>query len=622
MPQSLRDSKANPQTIKRMISIISILLTALPLILILGFGSYTTVRYFVFGTVALLLGVLNVKVWATQAGSLRHLFSKLLTYGLLVYLAAFALVSLTGINPTLSFFSTLQRTDGFFALFFLTLFTFSVYTAISAGGAQTVRRFLKASLWGAVLLCLLIDVSPDGLSWFTGGFFIKSRGGATIGNSSLAALYVVWHVFFASWLMFSAQAGKARRWSVTALVILLSSPLFISWHPGSNPDGSGLTSLIGSARGAVVGIFVGALIALGSWLAADQKKSRTYIGKGLLVAVIAGLCITGVLLLQKTSSLHQAFDQVVGENRFLFWDSAVAGFQERPIVGWGPGTFSEVYHRHFDPAILAPGAAHETLVDRSHNIFFESLSGGGLVLTLSLIFYFACLVLALVRFMKRDRLLGSFLLGAFSAWFFQCQFVFDSISSLAMLAVVSAIALTAGEAEGRERPRSGAQGGVTVSLASIAAIAIFVYAIALPMWKAGRMYSVYEMKLPARANQWQTLSGISPMGDNYDSVLIFSSLKDVYLAQVNEIKAADPARKAVYLKELDSVIVYIKGLGASGGEAYDLLALVARLEQIRLTIDQAGASGMREDVIRIINHLLELSPTDERPRQLQMLLPK
>ncbi|MBI4994375.1 O-antigen ligase family protein, partial [Candidatus Peregrinibacteria bacterium] len=65
--------------------------------------------------------------------------------------------------------------------------------------------------------------------------------------------------------------------------------------------------------------------------------------------------------------------------RFWTWGSAIKGWKERPILGWGPENFSVVFDKYFDPRHFVPGKSTETWFDRAHSIYFDYLAETGVI---------------------------------------------------------------------------------------------------------------------------------------------------------------------------------------------------------------------------------------------------
>ncbi|MDO8602063.1 MAG: O-antigen ligase family protein, partial [bacterium] len=315
----------------------------------------------------------------------------------------------------------------------------------------------------------------------------------------------------------------------------------------------------------------------------------------------------------------QKFAQVIGGTRFIFWDSALAGFKDRPLLGWGPNTFSEVYHRHFSPDIFLPENKLELLVDKPHNLFFETLAAGGLTLFIALCAFLVSIILIFWRLTKRKRLLGSLLIGAFVAWLIQMQFIFDSVASLALLALVIGIGLADGTPDDRKRGLSapiGVREKAIMVLASVIILFLFIYAIALPMKKAYVMFGVRNMTLPARADAWPRLSGISPMGDDYDAVITFARAYDAYSQSAKSLSSGDPFQKAIALKELDAINTYLLEILRERGDKYELILVTAQMHYVRLLIEPRALIKTWDDARSLASRAAEISPADPRPQEL------
>jgi len=71
-------------------------------------------------------------------------------------------------------------------------------------------------------------------------------------------------------------------------------------------------------------------------------------------------------------------------NRLMTWSMALAGFKEKPILGWGQENFYQVFDKYYSTK------NSEQWFDRSHNVIFDRLITGGI---LGLLSYLALLFL-------------------------------------------------------------------------------------------------------------------------------------------------------------------------------------------------------------------------------------
>lgn len=500
-----------------------------------------------------------------------------------------------------------------FAVVFLMLFALSTYTLVAVRGKKMLYDLLGASVLGATVVSLCIMLSPDGI----GTWFAQARGGATIGNSSVAATYILFNIFFALILIVTSKKTQAKVWWSAALVTLGLSPLFVNWHVlmGAVPY-TGLTSLIGSARGAVLGILFGIIVTLCTWLALQQITVRKYSGIAMLLVVFGGIVFGGVQLLTPTTAIHQRFVDSASSMRFIFWDIAWQGFTERPVLGWGPGTFDTVYHALYRPEMLLQLNGGETWVDRTHNLFVETMVTGGALLTLALLFFLISIVGAIVREVRRTTLTpleASILLGMLAGWLLQAQFVFESILSFAMVYMVAgmvyATALKKEQTGTAIFTVSKTNKYIFTGLTAVAVV-VFVYTIAVPYKKDQMMINTYNAKLPARASLWQNIAGISPMGDGYDSVLMFNKMSTAYNAAADSLKKEDPLLHQAALDELDAVSERLFTIAQSRKNDYGIHIIGAQMYYYRMKIADDFSGVPLQRALVLSKRAVELSPTD------------
>ena len=135
---------------------------------------------------------------------------------------------------------------------------------------------------------------------------------------------------------------------------------------------------IGEAQGATGALVVGIGVIGAIWMATRQQKITQYIGVILLGLGIVGSIAVGILFLQPSSKIHEAFVAKKTDARFIFWQIAADGIKERPIIGWGPENYSVLYHKHFNPDILSSYNTSEVWVDKPHNATLEMFVAGGI----------------------------------------------------------------------------------------------------------------------------------------------------------------------------------------------------------------------------------------------------
>jgi O-antigen ligase len=607
--------------------LINTLLFLLPLVYIQGFLSYDSLRYFFFGTIVLILAVFTTYRFIKNKWLLSSLFKSWYFYGFIAYLFSFFIVSITSIDPALSFFSSFQRIDGAFTILFLSLFTLSIYSIIAVEGQKVIKQFLISSILGATILSLFIIFSSEGVSLLNMNWLENSRGGAMTGNSSVAGSYILWNIFFAVILFVKSNSIKKKIFWIFPFMILVLSPLFINLHFLLGKEKYiGLMAFIGSARGALFGIIFGFLIFVGVYFLLQNNRIKKYIGVGLISIIFISTILGGISILQKSSFLHQKFIENVGENRLIFWNSAIKGFKEHPLLGWGPGTFNYPYHKFFNPQVLFPQNGYETTVDKAHNIFFETLVGGGILLILALCFFLSTIIVGLVKLIKNNKLSTietSLFIGVLSGWLLQAQLVFDSTVSLTMLFLLCGMVygslINKPEIKKQKIYYFSKKEKFIFFIAICLIFTLFIYTIALPYKKNRVMYKTYNASLPSRAGLWQNFSGVSPMGDSSDSIIIFYNIFKTYDKEKQNIRTWDIRKKEIVLKELDAIIDYLFIL-INKKDDYDLILTTARISYLRMYIAEDVSTPLFNKTQNLIQKAILLSPTDPQPYWIKVQL--
>lgn len=145
------------------------------------------------------------------------------------------------------------------------------------------------------------------------------------------------------------------------------------------------------------------------------------------------------------NSTYQDLLKISGDgtftSRILNIKMSLAGFKERPILGWGQDNYFYVFAQKYDARMYA----QEPWFDRSHNVFMDWLIAGGIIGLLS---YLALYVAALMimwskKFGKADTNSQDFvekalLTGLLIAYFVHNIFVFDNLISYILFFIVLA----------------------------------------------------------------------------------------------------------------------------------------------------------------------------------------
>lgn len=345
-----------------------------------------------------------------------------LLIGVVSLVAITVLTTIFGPNPVRSFWSNFERMDGL--VNYLHLLGYFLVLISVFEREKIWHWFWNASLGVSVIIGLY------GLLQLVGQLEIHQGGArldATLGNSAYLAVYALFHVFLALWLLMSNWQINWRRYLYGAIMVLNLVVLYYT-----------------ATRGTILGLVGGGLLSL-LLLAWREKKNllSRNIATGILLAAIV---LLGSFYLMRgsqfvtTSPVLSRFASIslsdkTTESRLTIWGMALEGFKERPVLGWGPENFSLVFGKYYEPKLWS----QEPWFDRSHNIFLDWLITAGILGLLAYLSLFGAALYYLWRRRSNFTVIeGSILTGLLAAYFFNNIFVFDNLVSYIMFLAILA----------------------------------------------------------------------------------------------------------------------------------------------------------------------------------------
>lgn len=257
-----------------------------------------------------------------------------LSVSLGVFMLVTIFTSFIGVNIERSFWSTFERMAGTINWIHLALFFSALAFTFKTVGEW--RKLLSASFIAASIVAIIFILDQKfGVSIIP----FETRGGATIGNSSFMAAYLLFNVFFGVWLVSVAKKGFVKILYATALAAIVSA-VFNS-----------------TAYGALLSMLGGFFIIFLAWIFFTQriKFARTIVVSMLLASVLIGGVVVWGTFAQNDRILRKLpyfFSNAgtIGARRVI-WDIAWQGVKERPILGWGAENFNVVFTKYFNPCL-------------------------------------------------------------------------------------------------------------------------------------------------------------------------------------------------------------------------------------------------------------------------------
>jgi len=346
----------------------------------------------------------------------------ILLIAIILFIAVSILSAVLGADLSGSFWSKYERMTGL--LMWFHLLAFFVATS-SVFKKKDWIRILEISVMVAVLISILALFTDRGMGPLVNAG-LQTRQGATLGNSSFLASYLLFNVFLALYL-FLIQAKKELKIIFGSSFVLIAVALFLS-----------------GGRAATLAFLGGTVLLFFLRLIFCKKRKLRLAGILLLTIFLAsGMLIIYFSLEMEGNTVQRIladkFSVGVGRSRLLVWGIGLNGWQEKPWLGWGPGNFNLVFAKHFDSCILLPGYGADIWYDRAHNIVVDTLTTTGILGLLSYFGIFASVFYALwKKYLSRkiDFLTVGIVSVILISYFLQNLTVFDMVGSFMMFFLV------------------------------------------------------------------------------------------------------------------------------------------------------------------------------------------
>jgi len=337
-----------------------------------------------------------------------------LAISITVFFAVTTLASLTGINFMRSFWGVFERMTGLLTFFHLFIFFIILISVFHE--RKYWERLLTVSIIVGVLVTLyvLASIKPT------------NSGGGTLGNTSFLTGYLLFDIFLAIILLFT----KPGWWKIlygSALLLMLKVLLF--------PSQAITKGAIGAFFGGIFVLGFGYLIFY--LLYSKRKMSKILVPLLLIFIISAGIGVSRLDFFKaKLETLKQSSSW---QSRVELWEIGLAGWRERPILGWGPENYNVVFAKYFNPAIpLTEDIWY--WYDHAHNIVVDTLVDSGIMGFLSYLAIFGVAIWGLLRMcpkvVEKKNLLFPLGMGALLLVCFANNiWVFDMVSSHLMFFV-------------------------------------------------------------------------------------------------------------------------------------------------------------------------------------------
>ncbi len=344
-------------------------------------------KYYFFRIAIELASIFFLLSWAFEANQIeltnrfRQISKQPLFIAVSIFVLFYLLASVFAYNPHGAFWSNFERGEGGFQM--IHYYIFFVLLLLVFKSREEWKNIFKFSLVAAGLvigygILANLEIVKSFISPYSGGSFpagwwhklTEARFQGTLGNPAYVAPYLLFSMFYGAYLWVSSNWSKKllKHLSFGSLIAFF---LFFF--------------ILSQTRGAFIGLIaaiLGGLIYLIINLPSLRKPT---------LIVLASLVVLGSLLVGFRHSsfvksipggrIFEIFDLGLKtetiQTRVWTWNSAWAGFKDRPILGWGPENFSTAFDKYFDIRHYVPGHNSETWFDRAHSVLFDYLAETG-----------------------------------------------------------------------------------------------------------------------------------------------------------------------------------------------------------------------------------------------------
>lgn len=349
-----------------------------------------------------------------------------------VFVLIFVLACFFGVDPKMSFWSNFERGEGGLQILYLGIF-FLLLVVLFREEKDWRRLFwisiLAASLvifYGVAAHLKYIDaemrtrmengfeikeLTGRGGPWFQtfknyiGGSFKESgfRFAGSLGNPAYTATYLVFALFYTLSLLIETRINTDKKRIYTdkksvsislnpyksVLLLLIILFLVFFW--------------LAATRGAFIGLLAAIIFGAFYFTFQYQKYRKYLIGfTFILVALVSAMIYFREAPLVKALPGSRLFEITLSaetwQHRILMWQTAIEGWKEKPLFGWGPENFIKVFDKHFPIKYFTPQGGFGAWFDRAHSVYFDYLAETGIFGLLS---YLAIFVVFYWQFFKK-----------------------------------------------------------------------------------------------------------------------------------------------------------------------------------------------------------------------------
>ncbi len=577
------------------------------------FPHITSKTFFFYGIVETLFAVwiYSAIVDPTYRLSKRQLYFLL---PILLFIVWFTLAGVMAVNPHLAFWSSLSRGTGIISLYHCVALCIVLVSLVNRYSFEIYgMKILRWIVYAGGIVAVSVWCANEGFD-LPYRFLQQSQGGGLVGNSSLAATYLLLVLCIGLFLVFSPTVSRSRKNTIIVIsAVVLGSPLFMNIH--------GLLvgkSIVGSAHGATIGIVVGlGVTVLGASILSKNKGAKVVGWSGVVLGLVAFVYVWSQLLVAG-STINQKFIQIASGTRFIFWNVASESMHAHPWLGYGPENYMIALQDHFDPKMLLSDYGFEAWDDRAHNVYYDmGVSGGypAIMLYAFVLISFGYVVYELFSKKVLSRWQASTLWGLLIGYIFQNLFVFDSLVSYVIFFAIVGVFVGAGRGmyakeRGGTKQISQSSGNLIAGVLIIMTAIIWYNTTWLPSRKAIAFGRILDLPLNTRAESYPKLSLGSSIGNDWDVGGFGHNLFKLYAAKPEEVKS-NPKIMRYAPTDVSTFLEYLEKVDTQNEHDYRLKLSIIHLYSTYIFLtDKPVDPVYAQHILDLAQEAEKLSPND------------
>lgn len=508
-----------------------------------------------------------------------------------LFLVILTVSAIFGIDPHNSFFGSWNQSTSLVLLYILTIYACIVGFLIKKDN-KFIIKILLASFLSAVCVAF---ISHTGNSVFP--FF--GDNSSTIGNSSYAGAYLLFNAGFGAGLFFYYKKLWKKIFIFISNLIIIFCPLFFNKNIFLGKISlmeifHDPFLLLGVANGAAIGLLISFIVIFIFYLILSSVKIKRIAGLVLLFALLCGVSYAGVMIMNPDSKVNQVYVEEKGQNRLLAWDSAISGFLDRPVLGFGFNNFYYNYQKYFSSKIFE-GNNIEFFFAQPHNVVLEHASNSGILGLGAYIALFIYLIIILCANRKdekdRYKFIKISLIGVLFGYFIQNLFVFDTITTYLMFFTIIGIGLGLNKKEWNFN--------IPIRLTFLYKIILFIILVISIISMFMFVYRPWQESIGwNRLSTTRNLRELIPLRQGLQETSIFGGVEDsgysaselLVFYNKNLDKVNDSTRQ-YFIEEIDSVIAQVEK--DSIKQPYNIRAplVIGKLLNLRMFINGSTDSA-------------------------------